>query len=200
MYAPTDVARWATDRGRSLAARIYYRGYAALTDDWAPLDAERAVAALPSDPHLVFLCLGNVCRSPFAARVARRELAARDLSGVTVASAGLSTSQGRRSPSAAVDAAAAFGVSLEEHRASEVSADLVAAADAVVLMDLDNYHRYRRRFPASTAPVVFLGAFDDADGWVIDDPYGGSRAEFERTYERVAASVSELVVGLENNR
>ena len=72
---------------------------------------------LPAVPReLLFLCQGNICRSPFAAELARRRVAERGLSGVRCVSAGLRASQAPESPPDAVNAAADYTIALAGHR------------------------------------------------------------------------------------
>ena len=45
--------------------------------------------------NILFVCSGNTCRSPLAEAIMRRELRARELEGITVASAGTGALEGR---------------------------------------------------------------------------------------------------------
>jgi len=190
-----DLPRWL---GRTSARRTVewtLPRYVRHVDHHA-LDVAAAVDAIGTDGSLLFLCLGNVCRSPFAGRYAREAAAT---GAVTVESAGLSTTPGRSSPDLAVDAAAAHGVDLATHRAREADDDLVAAADAIFLMDPYNYFLYRRQFPEYLDRAVFLGAFESTDpaaAVAIDDPYGESAVAFEQAYDRIVTAVDELLARL----
>jgi protein-tyrosine phosphatase len=186
---PRWLARTSTQRAVEWTLPRYVRHV-----DHPALDASGAVEAVGTDGTLLFLCLGNVCRSPFAGRYVRARC-----DEFTVTSAGLSTTPGRPSPDRAVDAAAAHDVDLSDHRAREADVDLVVAADLVFLMDPYNYLLYRRQFPDSLDRAVFLGAFessDPADAVAIDDPYGETAATFERVYGRIAAAADDLLARL----
>ncbi|MEO5822092.1 MAG: hypothetical protein ABIT71_16430, partial [Vicinamibacteraceae bacterium] len=85
---------------------------------------------LPATPReLLFLCQGNICRSPFAAELARRRLDARGLAAVRSVSAGLRASQAPESPPDAVRAAAHYAIALAGHRALDVTAAQMTSAD-----------------------------------------------------------------------
>jgi protein-tyrosine-phosphatase len=77
---------------------------------------------------VLFVCAGNICRSPFAEGLARRLAAERGLD-VEFASAGKIAFDGDRCPPDAVAAAKEFGVDLSSHRARRLATD---KADRVV--------------------------------------------------------------------
>jgi len=80
--------------------------------------------------ELLFVCTGNICRSPMAAGLARRRLAEAGLS-VAVSSAGL-TAPGQPPSPGAVMAMAERGVELSGHLSCHLTAEAVARADLVV--------------------------------------------------------------------
>jgi protein-tyrosine-phosphatase len=80
---------------------------------------------------VLFVCVGNTCRSPFAEGLARRLAAERGLE-VEFASAGEHAIDGDPCPPDAVAAAADYGVDLAGHRATRLTSEQRAAADEVV--------------------------------------------------------------------
>jgi protein-tyrosine-phosphatase len=77
---------------------------------------------------VLFVCAGNICRSPFAEGLARRLAAERGLD-VEFASAGEIALDGDRCPPDAVAVAKEYGVDLSSHRARRLTTD---GADKVV--------------------------------------------------------------------
>jgi protein-tyrosine-phosphatase len=77
---------------------------------------------------VIFVCAGNICRSPFAEGLARRLAAERGLD-VEFASAGEIALDGDRCPPDAVAVAKEYGVDLTSHRARRLTTD---KADKVV--------------------------------------------------------------------
>jgi protein-tyrosine-phosphatase len=80
---------------------------------------------------VLFVCAGNICRSPFAEALARRLAAERGLD-VEFASAGEIAFDGDRCPGDAVAAAREHGVDLSAHRAQRLTAERRSAVDKVV--------------------------------------------------------------------
>src|SRR3989442_12097981 len=99
-----------------------------------PYRRRKALESLRGRPRptpLLALCHGNICRSPLAAALLARELAAL---GVEVQSAGF-LGLNRPPPAEAIAAAERHQVNLSDHRSRLVTVDLVRAADLIVVMD-----------------------------------------------------------------
>jgi protein-tyrosine phosphatase len=150
---------------------------------------------------LLFLCLGNICRSPFAAVLAERRLRERGLDGIRVASAGLRASQAPASPPDAVAAAAGYGIDLGGHRARDVAAEEIAAADVIVVMEVAQVAQVRARFPEAVDRVHLLPLYEAGaagrhgalEGCNLLDPFGAGPAAFTHCYRRIDAAIDGLV-------
>ncbi len=135
----------------------------------------------------LFVCKGNICRSPFAAALARK-------AGLfeRVHSAGHLDSAGRRSPPEAIDAARRRGVDLAGHRSQTVDDGLLASAEAVFVFDLENREILRRRFPRHARKIRLLG-LADGDGPVeLADPWGRGGQAFEDCYDQIALALERI--------
>jgi len=84
-------------------------------------------------PAILFVCTGNICRSPMAEGILRARLAAKGIAG-TVASAGIAF-DGREATPEAIAVASRSGIDITAHRSRIISADMVAAADLVIGME-----------------------------------------------------------------
>ena len=152
---------------------------------------------------IVFVCYGNIFRSPMAEALFAAELARRGIPTEHVSSAGLSARDGREAHANGVEVARTMGISLEAHRARLLTAEIVATSDLVVVMDRVNVAVYRERFPAARDRVVLLGAFDPEVGRlgaVIPDPYGRPREEVVQCYERLERTVRALAQRIVDGR
>jgi protein-tyrosine phosphatase len=152
-----------------------------------------AIARLRATPTraVLVVCHGNLCRSPYAERVLRRELSTAGVD-VPVTSAGFAVPQ-LVSPPHALAAAAQRGIDMSAHRSRLVSRAELAAADLVVVMDPRQVRAVEGRSPAMR--VVVLGDLDPdpAGGRRIDDPFGRDAAAFDACYERIDRCVRALV-------
>jgi protein-tyrosine phosphatase len=171
---------------------------AARTVVWTLRRARIANPPLPAHVRSVlFVCKGNICRSPFAAFHADR--VARELGPLTVtnASAGLEPSQANACPPDAVTAAAAYGYDMSRWRPLRLTDDLMAAHDLIVVMEARQLEAVRRRWPAHRAKTVLLSLFGPVpnDAWArlnIADPFGRSSEAFDACYTRIDLALRDL--------
>jgi protein-tyrosine phosphatase len=150
---------------------------------------------------VVFVCKGNICRSPFAALLAERALAEQGRTAPLIRSAGLAPSQAGESPADAVAAAAAHGLSLAMHRPVALTDELMAGDALIVVMDAAQLTEVRRRWPQASARTVLLALFPaegaaalpPSDRVNIVDPFGHGRAAFDACYTRLDGAVRDLL-------
>ncbi|MFP5282572.1 MAG: low molecular weight protein-tyrosine-phosphatase [Actinomycetes bacterium] len=145
--------------------------------------------------RVVFVCWGNICRSPMAERVARRAANQAGLSGVQFTSAATS----REEIGAGIDPRAAqvlrrHGYDADGHTAHQVTADEIESADLVVAME-DIHLARMRRLVADADHLVLLTDFDpDAPaGAGVPDPWYGDEDGFFDTLATVEAAMPGLL-------
>jgi len=144
---------------------------------------------------ILFVCMGNICRSPMVETVARVELARAGIAA-EVASAGTESYHiGEGADPRAIEMAEAHGYPLAQHRARQVRAADFDDFDLVLAMDRVNLRALRRHRPRDAARegVLFLEhvGFEDLDE--VPDPYYGGRRDFERVLD-LARRGSELLI------
>lgn len=146
-----------------------------------------------SPQTLLFMCLGNICRSPYAERVARERFPA----GYTIASGGF-LKAGRTPPSEALDAAAARGIHHEDHRSRSVDGAELQAADAVFVFDRFNVRDIRNLGGTRSGRLFWLGDFDPE--WTgkraIIDPWGRGARDFVEKFDRIDRCLETLATAL----
>ncbi len=164
-----------------------------------PLRRRKALEALRGRRRpktVLVVCHGNICRSPFAAALLDRELAAL---GIEVESAGF-LGVNRPPPAEAVAAAERYGVDLSNHRSRLVTVELVRGSDLIVVMDPIQRRLVCERFGRRSSDVIILGDLDPArvEGRTIRDPVNQPADVFEQTYARIERCVHELAGALGN--
>ena len=90
-----------------------------------------------SGAHVLFVCTGNLCRSPLAEVLLRRRLTERGIDDTAVSSAGTWAAHSR-APREAQVVAEELGCDLADHRARRIDAGLLASADLVIGMTADH--------------------------------------------------------------
>jgi len=152
----------------------------------------RALARARKAMSILFVCKGNICRSPFAEHYARRRLPGT----VTVKSCGYYPIEGRPSPAIAQQVAQRFGIELESHRSQVISEQLVADADLIFIFDELNRNTVSQRFPSSSGRIFEVGVFGSRYPCRVDDPYGGEEATFATAYAQIAEAIDQLAANL----
>jgi protein-tyrosine-phosphatase len=189
------TVRWILSRGPVRAIRT------SLRDAWWTLRGRRwPRPALPGAVHsLLFVCKGNICRSPFASERAAQRLAERGRADVVCASGGYAPSQAAQSPAEAVAAAAGYGVALGAHRPSGLTEARLAAHDLVVVFEVAHYERLRASYPAQAHRLVLLPLFGRTTArrgyarYNLADPFGRPRPVFDDCYREIADAVDDLL-------
>jgi protein arginine phosphatase len=143
--------------------------------------------------RLLFVCSGNICRSPLAQVMAHAALREAELDAV-VESCGTAAIDGLSAEAGARRQAESLGLSLEAHRAQPVTRELIANASLVVCVT-DRHRDYLHRFfPEAKAKIV---SFDGVTGMGdIPDPYGGSESDYRDVREQLAKGMPKIVAAL----
>lgn len=159
-------------------------------------DADRSGSA--SDRTVVFVCWGNICRSPMAERLAEQAAATDGLAAVRFTSAGVSAEEtGRPIDPRAAATLRRLGARTDGHRAHRITGDEARQAELIVCMEDIHAERVLRLDPDDAGlatKVVLLTDFvpGAAPGSGVPDPWYGDQDGFEDT----AATISAALPGL----
>lgn len=124
---------------------------------------------------VLVVCVGNICRSPVGER-----LLAAALPELKVASAGLHAMVGEAADDCASEAAADQGIDLSDHVGRQLTPELGAGYDLILVMERIHRHEIARRHPQLVGRTMLFGQWIDG-GLDILDPYRQSRGTHDRT-------------------
>lgn len=134
---------------------------------------------------VLFVCIGNICRSPTAEILMRHEL--RDREGVEVTSAGLQALVGKPIDAMAGQLLHEAGHSTDGHRGRLATPSVLCAADLILVMEHAHAARIARDVPQVSGKTFLLGRWDKVE---IPDPYRQQRIAFEHVYGLIKQGVS----------
>jgi low molecular weight protein-tyrosine phosphatase len=165
-----------------------------------------AATAAPVEPRpdcvtrrILFVCLGNVCRSPLAEEILRSKLDAAGLADlVSVDSAGTSSYNAGRPPDwRARWCARRHGLSISDQRARQFVTDDFDRFDEICVMDRKLMRQVLSlaRDDEDRRRVALLSV--DSEEKEIADPVHGTLADFEQTYSAIDHACDALVARLE---
>lgn len=149
----------------------------------------------------LFVCYGNLMRSPMAEVMMKHVLAEGGISGMVVQSAGLHALPGREAHPWALAVSRELGMPLDLHRAQLVTPELVASSDAIFAMDFENLAELETRYHAAKRKIFMLSAY--ADGLQKDreipDPYFEDIEGTRRCYSLLRNCIDNLVRDIARN-
>jgi protein-tyrosine phosphatase len=150
--------------------------------------------ALAMGSSVLFVCLGNICRSPLAEAAFRREAERLGLE-VEIDSAGTGDWHiGYPPDPRAAAVAARNGLDVTHLRARQVTAEDFEEFDHIVALDAKNLRDLERlRPPGSKARLsLLLDHVEGREGHAVTDPYYGEEAHFDAAWADVSAGAEAL--------
>jgi protein-tyrosine-phosphatase len=133
--------------------------------------------------RVLFVCTGNICRSPLAEALFKRELERRGVDGIEVGSAGTGAWDGAPASEGAYLIGLEHGLDLSAHRAQLLTRELVKASD--VLLTMSRHHRTRAQELGGEGRTFLLGEYVGQEGpeAEVGDPFGSDLDVYRDTYE-----------------
>ncbi|UCD71754.1 MAG: low molecular weight protein arginine phosphatase [Syntrophobacterales bacterium] len=145
--------------------------------------------------RILFVCTGNICRSPMAEGLMIERLRHEGEQAQSVSSAGIFANPGNIPDPFAVQVAREEGVDISRHRARMVNSDNLSWADIVLVMESGQRGFISMAFPHQSAKVVLLGNFSRSQGGggEIADPYGSSLDVYRTCFEEIREAIDGLI-------
>jgi protein-tyrosine phosphatase len=135
--------------------------------------------------RIVFVCHGNICRSPYAERRAASF-------GLPTASFGLSAETGEPADHSALAVAARRAIELGQHRACAAEDFEIHSGDLLVAMEPRQVRTLARRLPLAPCQVTLLGLWSRPRRPHIHDPHRLSEAYWEQCLDVIDSAVRAI--------
>ena len=144
---------------------------------------------------VLFVCKGNICRSPLA-EAYFQSLVEKERRQMAVRSAGLETTPGKPAHVNARVVALEQGLSLDTHATTQVHKELIDQSDLIIVMEIAQKNRIHSLYPNTNGKVVLLGRFDSIGSLEIADPYSGTSEDFNFCFQQVSRCCDVLAARL----
>ena len=143
--------------------------------------------------RILFVCTGNICRSPLAAALLQRALTERGAAEIEVSSAGTGAWDGAPVSEGAYLVGLEQELDLSAHRARLLTRDLVEESD--VILTMARHHRARVDELGGGGRVFVFGEYAGRSGESaeVSDPFGGDLNIYRETCVELAELVTAAV-------
>ena len=145
--------------------------------------------------NILFVCTGNICRSPFAHALFAKLGSQKRLRGISADSAGLLALPGNSATYMAQRVAEEFEVDLAGHRAKSVSKALVAWSSLILVMEKSHEDTLLSDFPEAQGKIRLIRQFArfGSKRRGIADPYGLKYDAYRFCFLDIEDAVSGLI-------
>lgn len=141
---------------------------------------------------IVFVCLGNICRSVFAEYLMKAEMKDKSL---VIESCGINVCRRTPSPPEARITAKMFGVNLDDHLSKGWDCCELENADLILAMEFSQYVKLVECFPHKKDNIKLLREYAPFPGNLlcnIYDPFGQSEKNFIKCFKQIKKSIISI--------
>ncbi|MFT6926887.1 MAG: protein-tyrosine phosphatase [Psychromonas sp.] len=130
---------------------------------------------------ILVVCVGNICRSPIGELLLQKHLP-----HLEVNSAGINALTGRPADPNSIAVAFDENIDLSKHIAQQLTAQLIAEHDLILVMEKGHINAVTKLSPAARGKTMLFGQWNNQQE--IPDPYRQSREAFEFVYAMMSES------------
>lgn len=141
---------------------------------------------------VLFVCLGNICRSPMAEGAFCAAAQERGLSCMVASAGTASYHVGSQPDQRAIAVAERHGIDISGQAARQIERDDFYRFTHIIALDRANLEGLRARAPrdGTASLAMLMDAVEGRRGEPVADPYYGDAAAFEKAWEEIALGTS----------
>lgn len=140
--------------------------------------------------NILFVCTGNICRSPMAEYYLKHLIETKNIAFLTTFSAGVHACAGLPASEHAITVMSELGIDLSQHQGKQLTSYMVEFANWIIVME----QRQKNIIGKTNKKVMLLSEFSEYDiGYDIMDPYGGTIEMYRTSRDRIIDCVDGFV-------
>ena len=147
--------------------------------------------------NILFVCSGNVCRSPMAEGILKNKIPNIIKNKIKVFSAGTNTVIGMRVSAFAEEVAKKYNVNISSHKSKQLNEEMITKSDFIFIMSQDHIDFFRKRFLKYMDKVYPLKKFENAEpqnaNSDIIDPVGGNIDSYEKIFLEINGEIERIL-------
>jgi protein-tyrosine phosphatase len=137
--------------------------------------------------RILFVCTGNICRSPMAEGLMKSLVSTQEASW-TISSAGIAAVVNNPATSNAQIVLKKYDLNISQHLARQITEKIVIDSDLILTMEEMHQREILHRYPFAYGRVFLLGKWQDFE---VPDPYGKPLKHYENTYELIKLGLED---------
>ncbi len=142
---------------------------------------------------VLVVCLGNICRSPYAEIKLRQLNKLQQKEILKISSAGICAMVGEPANINSIKVAKERGLDLNHHIAKQLTGDLLKEFDLILVMDLEQKNTIEKDYPFSFGKVHSIGKWRNEE---VQDPYGKPYLAYLKMADHIDACLNDWILKL----
>lgn len=154
---------------------------------------------------ILFICLGNLCRSPMAEYMLRDYLNKNKKEDINISSAAFLDQRRATVPIEIYDMMCDAKINISDHKSKPFDQELIKESDLIIVMEIKQKEELSQRYPEDVSRIFLLSQFDEQNPEERDiaDPMGQSLFEYRTCFDEIkmfTEKMGKMLANLPSNR